>query len=276
MEYMDAFLEEIRLCASLAHPNIVEFVGVTWTKLLNVSMLMEYMGLGDVWSLVEADRAEGLLQWNVNPDVQFNLNANQPDIPLLSCGLKDPDLKLSKFSILRDIVNALVYLHELPAPIIHRDIKAKNVLLNETCEAKVTDFGTSRHRVLDYTMTSEIGTVPWVAPEVLKGVRYSEKADIYSLGVLICELDTAQVPYANLLASQGWGGDSQVTKMNIMMKVVAGDLRPVLTQSCPDIVYEITRRCVAYEPSDRPSAKDLQRWLREIQALPFLSPDMDA
>ncbi|KAF0714562.1 hypothetical protein As57867_003803, partial [Aphanomyces stellatus] len=78
MEYMDAFLEEIRLCASLAHPNIVEFVGVTWTKLLNVSMLMEYMGLGDVWSLVEADRAEGLLQWNVNPDVQFNLNANQP------------------------------------------------------------------------------------------------------------------------------------------------------------------------------------------------------
>ncbi|KAF0683119.1 Aste57867_24807 [Aphanomyces stellatus] len=261
MEYMDAFLEEIRLCASLAHPNIVEFVGVTWTKLLNVSMLMEYMGLGDVWSLVEADRAEGLLQWNVNPDVQFNLNANQPDIPLLSCGLEDPDLKLSKFSILRDIVNALVYLHELP--IIHRDIKAKNVLLNETCEAKVTDFGTSRERVSDYTMTSEIGTMPWVAPEVLKGVRYSEKADIYSLGVLICELDTAQVPYANLVGTQG--GDMQVTKAKIMMMVVAGDLRPVLTQSCPDIIYEITRRCVAYEPSDRPSAKELQMWLREIQ-----------
>ncbi|KAF0703316.1 hypothetical protein As57867_007630, partial [Aphanomyces stellatus] len=106
-------------------------------------------------------------------------------------------------------------------------------------------------------MTSEIGTMPWVAPEVLKGVRYSEKADIYSLGVLICELDTAQVPYANLVGTQG-GGDMQVTKAKIMMMVVAGDLRPVLTQSCPDIIYEITRRCVAYEPSDRPSAKELQ------------------
>ena len=77
---------------------------------------------------------------------------------------------VSKFSMLCNVVEAMVYLHSMDPPIIHRDLKAKNVLLNGQGVAKLTDFGVSRETSED-TMTAEIGTVAWIAPEVLKGVR---------------------------------------------------------------------------------------------------------
>ncbi|KAF0711759.1 hypothetical protein As57867_005085, partial [Aphanomyces stellatus] len=274
MEYVQTMMDEIRLCASLSHPNIVDFIGVTWTKLVNLSLLMEYMALGDVWTLLEEDRAEQLLQWNVSPTCYFTLDDTDGlDSPRLSQDSTVPILpmhreacKLSKLTILRDVVDAVAYLHALTAPVIHRDIKAKNVLLNHAFDAKLTDFGTSRQRVLDYTMTSEIGTVPWTAPEVLKGVRYTEKADIYSIGVFISELDTAEIPYAALTSTASSEG-GQLIKNRIMMRVVAGELRPHVTQSCPEMLYEITRRCVAYDPADRPSARELLRWLDLVEAI---------
>ncbi|KAF0683118.1 Aste57867_24806 [Aphanomyces stellatus] len=270
---MEAFMDEIRLSVSLCHPNIVEFVGVAWTTLSNVSLLTEYMSMGDVWSLLEDDRDRQAIRWNIDPAIHMDLDGasllwnTSPDIPLLECGLVNPHCQLSKFSILSNVVDALVYLHSLPMPIIHRDVKARNILVNDALHVKLTDFGTSRERVLDFTMTSEIGTIPWVAPEVLKGVRYSEKADIYSIGVLISELDTVEVPYSNLktIVPNMDNVHVQVAKTKIMMMVVAGELRPCVTQECPDVIYDITRRCVAYNPDDRPSAAKLQQWLRQIR-----------
>ncbi|KAF0683124.1 Aste57867_24812 [Aphanomyces stellatus] len=262
--HIETFMDEIRLCASLSHPKVVEFVGVTWTRLSNVSLLTEYMELGDVWSLIESDRDEGLLRWNVVPYLTFHLD-NDPTTAEETTlgGLEEPSLTFSKLTILRDVVDALVYLHALETPVIHRDIKAKNVLVNAQLEAKVTDFGVSREQAVDLTMTMEIGTLPWTAPEVLRGIRYTEKADIYSLGVLITEMDTSRVPYSAM------GGPSDpasayLIKSRIMMEVAAGNLRPNVTQACPEIIYEITRRCVAYDPHDRPSALELQAWLRRI------------
>ncbi|KAF0683125.1 Aste57867_24813 [Aphanomyces stellatus] len=276
-EQVETFMDEIRLCASMEHPKIVQFVGVTWTSLLNLSLLMEYMALGDVWSILAANKATGALDWNVHGDVRFDLDeirlslppddaGGAADVPMLGLGLKNPTVKFSKFGILRDVVDALTYLHSRPVPIIHRDIKAKNILMNDAFDAKIADFGTSRECVLDYTMTSEIGTIPWIAPEVLKGVRYTEKADIYSIGVLISELDTVQIPYSTVqsVISTSDGDSGSMAKARIMMLVVAGDLRPNVTQECPEIIYQIIRRCVAYDPDDRPTAAQLQRWLRQI------------
>ncbi|RHY43570.1 hypothetical protein DYB34_006322 [Aphanomyces astaci] len=205
---VETFMDEIRTCSSIFHPNIVEFVGVTF----------------------------------------------------------------SKFSILCSVVDALVYLHSLPVPIIHRDIKARNVLVNDVGHVKLSDFGTSREGTMDYTMTSEIGTIPWIAPEILKGVRYTEMADIYSVGVLISELDTGEVPYSTMETTSSNDKYPRVAKTKIMMMVVAGDLRPCVTHECPNIIYDVIRRCVAYCPSDRPTAKQLQHWLRQIQREMTLQP----
>uniref|UniRef100_H3G576 Protein kinase domain-containing protein n=1 Tax=Phytophthora ramorum TaxID=164328 RepID=H3G576_PHYRM len=89
---------------------------------------------------------------------------------------------------------ALGYLHACTPPVIHRDLKSNNVLLTDKLEPKVIDFGVSRGLV-DLTMTAGVGTPYWTAPEILEGKRYTEKADIYSFGVVLSELDTGKIPY---------------------------------------------------------------------------------
>uniref|UniRef100_H3G7N6 Protein kinase domain-containing protein n=1 Tax=Phytophthora ramorum TaxID=164328 RepID=H3G7N6_PHYRM len=66
--------------------------------------------------------------------------------------------------------------------VIHRDLKSKNILLNEHLEAKLSDFGVSRERITG-TMTAGVGTSLWMAPEVMMGGKYDAKADMFSFGV---------------------------------------------------------------------------------------------
>ncbi|KDO33373.1 TKL protein kinase [Saprolegnia parasitica CBS 223.65] len=233
---VEDFMAEIRLSASLEHPNIVAFVGMTWTSVYNLSAIYELMSHGDLWQFLR--RSHGLT-WH-GPGV-------------------------SKASILRDVVAALVYLHALSPMVVHRDLKAKNVLLNDAYVAKLGDFGTSRE-CADHTMTAEIGTVPWIAPEVLKGTRYSEKADIYSFGVLVSEVDTVKVPYSNVhdCCPSADGTSVALASANIAMRVVKGTLQPSFSPSCPSVVLDIARQCLSYDPDDRPSAAQLAAWLQRL------------
>src|SRR5690554_2424323 len=81
----------------------------------------------------------------------------------------------------------MAYLHAQSPPILHRDLKSQNILLNKDYHAKVADFGISRPMV-DDSMTMRVGTTRWTAPECLakEGV-YSEKADVYSFGESILQ-----------------------------------------------------------------------------------------
>ncbi|KDO33503.1 TKL protein kinase [Saprolegnia parasitica CBS 223.65] len=240
---IEDFMEEIRFCIRLQHPHIVEFIGYCWTTLPNLSVVTEYMSEGDLWTLLDTDHDAQRIPWHVQ---------DEKDTVMLAPAL-------SKLGVLVDILKALVYLHA--QDVIHRDLKAKNVMLNETFVAKVTDFGTSRE-TSEETMTSEIGTVAWIAPEVLKGVRYTEKADMYSLGVLISEMDMMEIPYSNIhrLLPESCLG-VELAKTRIAMLVVAGELRPVFSTDCPAPILNVARRCLAYLPEDRPTAREVLSWL---------------
>ena len=160
---VNTFMDEIRLHARLWHKNIVEFVGFTWTTLQNLSAVTEYMEHGDLWTFINTTTH---LTWGVDVSLQLALSSTVATTN--SNTTNDEGSYVSKFTILCDVVDALVYLHTMN--IIHRDLKTKNVLLDATGVAKLTDFGVSRETILD-TMTAEIGTVAWTAPEILKGVR---------------------------------------------------------------------------------------------------------
>jgi serine/threonine-protein kinase CTR1 len=84
-----------------------------------------------------------------------------------------------------DIARGMSYLHSLKPPILHRDLKALNLLVDNSFNVKVADFGIARPRV-DDTMTF-CGTPKWTAPEVLRMNNYSEKADVFSFGVVYVE-----------------------------------------------------------------------------------------
>eukprot|EP01127_Copromyxa_protea_P000423 TRINITY_DN10350_c0_g1_i1.p1 TRINITY_DN10350_c0_g1~~TRINITY_DN10350_c0_g1_i1.p1 ORF type:complete len:403 (-),score=83.51 TRINITY_DN10350_c0_g1_i1:29-1237(-) len=98
------------------------------------------------------------------------------------------------------IAKCVAYLHD--CDIIHRDLKSLNLLVSKFFEIKICDFGLSRVIDKNAPMTSSVGTVAWVAPEIINQTKkqYTEKADIYSYGVILWELITREMPFADLEA----------------------------------------------------------------------------
>ncbi|ETV97651.1 TKL protein kinase [Aphanomyces invadans] len=236
------FMNEIRLCARLEHPKIVKFVGISWSTLQDLAVLSEFMANGDVTGLIRKER-------------------KKPDAQRLLHWVPHPTFGTSKTKIAADVIDALVYLHSFQPTVIHRDLKSKNVLLSDTWEAKLSDFGISRVTSLEETMTSNIGTVAWIAPEVLTGGRYTEKADIYSFGVLLSELDTLQVPYAEMLGKSKENGFSNA---RLAMMVSEGALQPTFTDNIPSQLHQLAKDCLNFHDTDRPTAMKLSYQLHSI------------
>ncbi|KDO19613.1 TKL protein kinase [Saprolegnia parasitica CBS 223.65] len=151
------------------------------------------------------------------------------------------------------VARGLLCLHE--KDIIHRDLQARHVLLDTTRGAKLSNFGCSR-QVDASTLTNGIGTYQWMVPEVILSTDYSVSADIYSFGTcVLTELSTHAVPYASLMDPSTLRPYSQ---QYIMTQVTLGALRPRLrSDATPPWVIEVAQRCMALEPSERPTTLEL-------------------
>ncbi|KAH9186324.1 hypothetical protein AeNC1_011697, partial [Aphanomyces euteiches] len=181
------FMAELVLLSKMDCPYVVAFYGVAWTRPTDILMVTEFVEHGDLRHVLESTA----LTWPLK----------------LQCALH--------------IAEALVYLFCMEPRVIHRDLKLRNVLLNDEYHAKVTDFGIARE-MDDTTMTSGIGTYRWMAPEVLQDGHYTQAADIFSFGVILAELETEMLPYSDLRNGRG----NQLTDTAIMAKVMAGELTP--------------------------------------------------
>ncbi|KAG6958133.1 hypothetical protein JG687_00009581 [Phytophthora cactorum] len=153
-----------------------------------------------------------------------------------------------KVTIALHVAHALTYLHSLDPPVIHRDLKSRNILLNEMHEAKLTDFGVSRER-LDRTMTAGVGTSLWMAPEVMIGEKYDDKADIFSFGVVLSELDTHTLPYAQ-------ARQEQMTDATLLQRVAMGTVTVEFSEAGPKSIADLGYACVSVDPTMRPSAAE--------------------
>ena len=126
---------------------------------------------------------------------------------------------ITKFNVAIDVIEALAYLHSCVPPLVHRDLKSKNVLLSSDMEAKISDFGTSRFRSTDKTITGGVGTSWCIAPEEILGDSdFGPAVDIYSFGMLLTEFNTNRVPYDNVRGSNG----KVMSDLAILHRVAAG------------------------------------------------------
>ncbi|CAK4170890.1 unnamed protein product [Aphanomyces euteiches] len=211
----------------LKNPYIVSFLGCAWAKLPDIELIVEYMNEGDLKAYLN-ETTPSTFSWPQK----------------IQCAI--------------DILHGLMYLHS--NKIIHRDLKSRNILLDSAKPTKLTDFGVSRE-VHSKTMTQEVGTYRWAAPEILNGGRFRVSADIYSFGMLLIEFDTHEVPYHDLRNADG----EPLLEVAIMMKVLQGDITPQVTPRCPPFIEQLIRECTRFNPDQRPTAGQVLQKLQDIQ-----------
>ncbi|OMP04775.1 hypothetical protein COLO4_09314 [Corchorus olitorius] len=220
------------------HPNLVTLYGWCLDGLDKI-LVYEYMGGGSLEDLI-SDRVR--LTWRRRIDVAV------------------------------DVARALVFLHHECYPaIVHRDVKASNVLLDKEGRARVTDFGLAR--VVDvgdsHVSTMVAGTIGYVAPEYGQTWQATTKGDVYSYGVLAMELATGRravdggeeclVEWARRIMGNGRNGLGRAV---IPVVLLGSGLADGAEEMCE--LLRIGVRCTAESPHARPNMKEVLAMLIKL------------
>lgn len=232
----DRFVAECKLMSNprLRHPRIVQFIGLC---------------------PVAESPFPALVMERLHSSLDDVLLENPLHKQVLHLGLKR--------SILRDVADGLFFLHSFsPDPIVHRDLSAKNVLLNSAMEAKIADFGVAR--IVDRcAMTSEPGTLSYMPPEALGATNYSTPIDVFSFGHLMLYTLIQEFPCNMLPASYTNSSQELKTRTEIDRRLKYIDSLKAILSSTHCLV-RLTQECLANDPKGRPKIEDVSRNLEAL------------
>ena len=226
---VERYYSECSLLSELRHPHIVQFLGICFLPDSQLPVLV-------------MERLQGSLD---------ELLETTPDIPLHT-----------KLSILQDVARGLVFLHNRSQAVIHRDLTARNILLNAAMTAKIADLGNSRIATirpgqLAQTMTQGIpGTLVYMPPEALGSTqRYGPPLDMFSFGHLT--LFAAIQVFPGDLRTPTYH-DPQTHEVKARTELQRREeyittLDKKLGKDHSLVVF--IKECLAYEPVKRPTAR---------------------
>ncbi|XP_064197782.1 dual specificity testis-specific protein kinase 2 [Anguilla rostrata] len=216
-------LKEVQLMNRLSHPNILRFMGVCVQE-GQLHALTEYINGGNLEQLLDSDKH---LSW------------------------------ATRVKMACDIAMGLGYLHS--KGIFHRDLTSKNCLIksDENCyTAVIGDFGLAEKipcHDSDGEKLAVVGSPFWMAPEVLRDERYNEKADVFSYGIILCEIIARiQADPDFLPRTENFGLDYHA------FQHMVGD--------CPHDFLQVAFNCCNMDPKMRPSFPEIAKKLEEIQS----------
>eukprot|EP00268_Persea_americana_P051100 TRINITY_DN5620_c0_g1_i10.p1 TRINITY_DN5620_c0_g1~~TRINITY_DN5620_c0_g1_i10.p1 ORF type:complete len:342 (+),score=54.74 TRINITY_DN5620_c0_g1_i10:2458-3483(+) len=164
------YKKEIAIMKRLRHPNVLLFMGAVYSP-DRLAIVTEFLPRGSLFGTLHRN--------NQTLDLRRRLR------------------------MALDVARGMNYLHCRNPPIIHRDLKSSNLLVDKNWTVKVGDFGLSRLKSSTFlTAKSGRGTPQWMAPEVLRNEPSNEKSDVFSFGVILWELMTESIPWTNLNSLQ--------------------------------------------------------------------------
>ncbi len=156
-----------------------------------------------------------------------------------------------------DVAAGVDYLHS--NNIVHRDIKSLNVLLDRELNPKLCDFGLalikSDTESQSVARSGAVGTVRWLAPEVMQGAKHSKRSDIWALGLIGAELATRAVPFADAVEAALTANLSRPDAQNLPL---------ALPEDCPADLSCLLETILLRDPTLRPSAPDVVEALTAV------------
>lgn len=227
------FRKEVEIMSKIYHPNIVLFMGAC-TQPGTMAIITE---------LLKCD-LETLLRTKDSPP-------KPRDIPLLK-----------RMKMAKDAALGMTWLHGSNPAIIHRDLKCGNLLVDENGTVKICDFGLSAIKpkgaaAIRDGVEGPKGTPLWMAPEVMQGEMFNEKADVYSFGIVLWEILTQEEPFAEF-----------ETLPEFRDAVCLRQVRPNIPDSCLPRLKALITACWDPKPAVRPTfpriVTDLDTILVEI------------
>ncbi|XP_067889579.1 mitogen-activated protein kinase kinase kinase 1 isoform X1 [Heterodontus francisci] len=217
-EVVHTLREEIRMMGHLNHPNIIRMLGATCEK-SNYNLFVEWMAGGSVSHLLNKYGA-------FKEQVVINYNAQ--------------------------LLRGLAYLHE--NQIIHRDIKGANLLIDSTGQRlRIADFGAAARLASKGTGAGEfqgqlLGTIAFMAPEVLRGQQYGRSCDVWSVGCVIIEMACAKPP---------WNAEKHSNHLALIFKIASATSAPTIPNHLSPALRDVALRCLELQPQDRPPSREL-------------------
>jgi len=189
---LEEFIAEINMVSGMRHPNICLFMGACLDP-PNRAIVTELCDNGSLWDALRSPLttyqvADGKtrLAWPLDiyeamtappPTSKGGCNALSNIEPPLAPKGAWPWVLVKR--VASGTARGMCYLHSGNPPVLHRDLKSANILLDESYTAKLADFGLSRLKAVRSGMTGNCGTVQWMAPEVLCNEDYAEPADVF-------------------------------------------------------------------------------------------------
>jgi Janus kinase 2 len=215
------FVSEVSIMCDLRHPNVLLFIGACVDP-PNLAIITEFMSHGSLWDVLHTPKPdEYLVQWN------------------------------NRIKLAIDVALGMNYIHGFNPVIIHRDLKSPNVLLNDSFECRISDFGLSTLKT--ELSGSAVGNPLWNAPEIYHNEKVNEKMDVYSYGIMLWEIVTMEVPFHGYPLA------------GLPVLVSTQDLRPEMPTLVPKKTKDLITECWHKDPAQRPDFKHILSVIRSCK-----------
>ncbi|PRP78173.1 hypothetical protein PROFUN_11303 [Planoprotostelium fungivorum] len=227
---VEDFVKEFNIISSIRSPYVIYFYGVILNP--SISIVMQYFPRK---SLNHVMRENFFMGWDLF------------------------------FRFAKETGQCINCLHSWKPQIVHRDLKSLNLLVDESGNVRICDFGLSRYTTTEGNTLGKLrGTFAFCAPELYFGKLYTSAADIYSYSIILWELLYRTI---NGVYSRPYAEFPQIQQeMQIIIQVSKKNLRPTIPLGCPEQLSQLIERMWSAVPEERPTCPEIISTLKKLQS----------